>query len=293
MKKTILATVLVLATTVASAQVTVSGKIGQYIDSTKTGVTTVNSMASEPTSNITFRSSETLGNDLTASVVIDTKLFANDPKSVDTQLGDRQSTVGLSSKLGSVNLGRNVHSEFLALAKNDVFGAMYGSIAGDVHNLRGLRMSNGTFVSITPMNGVTLTADNAHNAAGADASSYSLSAGAYGVNGTVATYTAGSEKSTVVGLSTKVGKTTVVYTYSDNEGAVNSTGNLIGVSQSFGAVTAKASYGTTSTDVKAYAVGVEYAFSKRTDVGVVYRNVDAVGTSRDVAQIGVGLTHRF
>jgi predicted porin len=114
-----------------------------------------------------------------------------------------------------------------------------------------------------------------------------------GVNGTVATYTAGAEKSTVVALSTKVGKTTVVYTRSDNQGAANSTGSLIGASQSFGAVTAKASYGTTNTDVKAYSIGADYAMSKRTNVGVAYRNVDATGTSRDVAQIGVGLTHRF
>lgn len=289
MKKTILATMLALATVVSSAQVTVSGKVSAWIDNTKTGGT---SLVAEPTSNFAFTASEKFGQGLTARAVVDTSLNGNTISGSGTQLGDRQGTVGLTSKFGSVDLGRNVHSEFLAITNNDVFGTMYGSVAGDVHNLRGLRMSNGTFVSITPMKGVTVTADNSHNTTGANASSYSLSAGAFGVNGTVATYTAGAEKSTVVGLSTKVGKTTVVYTHSDNQGVVNSTGNLIGASQAFGAVTAKASYGTTNTNVKAYSVGADYAMSKRTNVGVAYRNVDT-GTAIDVAQIGVGLTHRF
>jgi len=293
MKNTILATMLALATGVASAQVAVSGKVSEWVDNTKTGATRTTSLVTEPTSNFAFTATEKLGKGLTARAVIDTSFSGNTIGGSGTQLGDRQGTVGLASAVGSIDLGRNVHSEFLAITNNDVFGTTYGSIAGDVHNLRGLRMDNGTFVSVTPMKGVTLTADNAHNASGVNASSYSASAGAYGVTATVANYTAGAEKSTVVALSTKIGKTTVAYTHSDNQGAVKSTGSLIGASQSFGAVTAKASYGTTNTNVKAYSVGADYAMSKRTDVGVAYRNVDATGTARDVAQIGVGLTHRF
>jgi hypothetical protein len=33
--------------------------------------------------------------------------------------------------------------------------------------------------------------------------------------------------------------------------------------------------------------------SKRTLVGINYRNVDAKGTTNDVKQVGVGVTHRF
>ena len=290
MKNTILATMLALATGIASAQVTLSGKVSEWVDNTKTGATRATSLVTEPTSNFAFTANEKLANGLTARTVVDTSLRGNTIGGSGTQLGDRQGTVGLASSFGSIDLGRNVHSQFLAITNNDVFGTMYGSVAGDVHNLRGLRMSNATFVSVTPIKGVTVTADNEQNG---NASSYSASAGAFGVNGTVATYTAGAEKSTVVALSTKVGNTTVVYTHSDNQGIANSTGNLIGASQTFGAITAKASYGTTNTNVKAYAVGADYAMSKRTNVGVAYRNVDATGTSRDVAQIGVGLTHRF
>jgi hypothetical protein len=290
MKNTILATMLVLATGVASAQVTLSGKVSEWVDNTKTGATRATSLVTEPTSNFAFTANEKLATGLTARAVVDTSLSGNTIGGSGTQLGDRQGTVGLASSFGSIDLGRNVHSQFLAITNNDVFGTMYGSVAGDVHNLRGLRMSNATFVGVTPIKSVTVTADNEQNG---NASSYSASAGAFGVNGTVATYTTGAEKSTVVALSTKVGNTTVVYTRSDNQGIANSTGNLIGASQTFGAVTAKASYGTTNTNVKAYAVGADYAMSKRTNVGVAYRNVDATGTSRDVAQIGVGLTHRF
>ena len=293
MKNTILATMLALVTSAASAQVTVGGKIGQWADNTKTGVTRATSLVTEPTSNFAFTASEKLASGLSARAVIDTSFSGNTINGSGTQLGDRQGTVGLASSVGSIDLGRNVHSEFLAITNNDVFGTMYGSVAGDVHNLRGLRMSNGTFVSLTPMKGLTVTADRSLNAVGADASSYSASAGAYGVRGTVATYTMGAEKSTVVALNTKVGKTTLAYVHSDNKGAVKSTGSLIGASQAFGPITAKASYGTTNTNVKAYSFGADYAMSKRTDVGVAYRNVDTTGTSHDVTQLGVGLTHRF
>ncbi len=90
-----------------------------------------------------------------------------------------------------------------------------------------------------------------------------------------------------------MGSTQVFYTRSNDEGAVASKGDLFGASQAFGPVTAKASYGKTNTNVKAYALGADYNFSKRTLVGVNYRNVDATGTARDVKQVGVGITHRF
>jgi predicted porin len=80
---------------------------------------------------------------------LDTSIGANTINGSGTQMGDRQGTVGLASKVGSIDIGRNVHSEFLAITNNDVFGTMYGSVAGDVHNLRGLRVSNGVFATVT------------------------------------------------------------------------------------------------------------------------------------------------
>jgi predicted porin len=195
--------------------------------------------------------------------------------------------------MGSIDLGRNLHSHFLAITNNDAFGTLYGSVAGDVHNLRGLRISNGTFFALTPIKGVTATYDRTQNGVGTEASSYSASAKLFGINATVAQYTQGIEKSTVYGGSAKLGNTQVFYTHSDDKGVVARTGDLFGASQQFGRVTAKASYGKTNTDVKAYAMGADYHFSKRTLMGVNYRNVDSTGTINDAKQVGVGVTHRF
>ena len=293
MKKIAIATLLVASTMVATAQVRLTGKVSEFVDNTKTGAVSKTSLVADPTSNITFSATEKIG-DLTARVVLDTSLSANDPiGGADTKLGNRQSTIGLSSKVGSIDLGRNLHSHFLAITNNDAFGTLYGSIAGDVHNVRGVRVSNGTFIALKPIAGVTATYDRTHNGVGTEASSYSASAKLLGVDATVAQFTQGSEKSTVIGASAKLGTAKVFYSHSDDKGVVAKTGDLVGVAQAFGPLTAKASYGKTNTDVKAYALGADYNLSKRTIVGATYRNVDAAGTASDIKQVGVGVTHRF
>ena len=300
MKKITLAAVLALATLGASAQVTIDGKYSTFVDSTKTGNTRTGTMVTDPTSNIRFGVKEDLGGGLSARAVVETTLGTTNTVdgTSNTQLGDRQSTVGLASKLGSIDVGRNVHSQFLSIANNDSFSALYGSIAGDVHNLRGLRFSNGAFVA-TSIGPITATYDRSNNGAGVeDVTSASLGATVGPVNAVVANYVnaAGTEKSTVVGANAKMGGTNVFYSHSDNHSAVvgeTKKGDLIGASQTFGAYTAKASYGRTNTEVKAYNVGVDYALSKRTQVGVAYRVVDLAGTTNDIKQVGVGITHRF
>ena len=293
MKKIALATLLAATTMVATAQVSISGKVAQFADSTKTGVVRNTSIAGEPTNNITISATENLGGGLKARVVLDTSLGSNTINGGGTQLGDRQGTVGLAAKVGSIDVGRNVHSQFLSITNNDVFGTMYGSVAGDVHNLRGLRVSNGVFATVNPMKGVTVSYDRTQNATGADATSYGAVGSFAGFTATAARFEQGAEVSTVVGLNTKIAGTRLTYTHSDNTGAVNSKGDLIGASQSIGAYTAKASFGRTNKDVRAYSVGVDYAFSKRTDAGIAYRSVNKVGASHDVEQVGVGLIHRF
>ena len=294
MKKIAIATLLAATTLVATAQVKMTGKISEFVDTTKVGAASNTSLVTDPTSNITFSATENLGGGLKARVVLDTSLAANDPTGGPaTKLGDRQSTIGLANSVGSVDLGRNLHSHFLAVTNNDAFGTLYGSIAGDVHNLRGLRMSNGTFFAVTPVKGITATYDRTQTTVGTEASSYSASATIMGVNAVVAQYSQGAEKSTVYGASAKLGGTKLFYTHSDDKGVGAHKGDLFGASQAFGPITAKASYGKTNTNVKAYALGADYNFSKRTLVGVNYRNVDATGTSNDVKQVGVGVTHRF
>lgn len=293
MKKIALATLLAATTMVATAQVSISGKVAQFADSTKTGVVSNTSIAGEPTNNITISATENLGGGLKARVVLDTSLGPNTINGDGTQLGDRQGTVGLAAKVGSIDVGRNVHSQFLSITNNDVFGTMYGSVAGDVHNLRGLRVSNGVFATVNPMKGVTVSYDRTQNATGQDATSYGLVGSFAGFTATAARFEQGAEVSTVVGLNTKIAGTRLTYTHSDNTGAVNSKGDLIGAARAFGSYTAKASYGRTNHDVKAYSVGIGYALSKRTDAEVAYRNVNKTGASQDVAQVGVGVIHRF
>jgi predicted porin len=291
MKKIVMATLLMGLVGIASAQVAVTGKVSQFVDNTKTnGAAGTTQLVTEPTSNIAVSVNERLAGGLTARATVETSLRGNTIDGDGTRLGDRQSTVGLANKFGSVDLGRNVHSHFLAITNNDVFGTLYGSIAGDVHNLRSLRFSDAVFTNVSLGKGASLAYERSMNGPGADASVVAISGRLLNVNGTVSRFEQGTEKTMVVGLNTKLAGNTIALVHSDTQGAVNSKGNTVGVARDFGRVTAKASYGETNRDVKAYALGADYNFSKRTAVTVAYRNVDA---ATDIKSIGVGLTHRF
>ena len=292
MKKIVMATLLATLAGAASAQLSMSGKVSEWMDNTKTGAARSTQMVAEPTSNFAISFGEKLGNGMTARGTVETSLSGNTISGSDTRLGDRQGTVGLATNMFSVDVGRNVHSHFLAITTNDVFGTMYGSVAGDVHNFRGLRLGDAVFVSANLVKGWSLAFERTQTA-GTEATVVAVSGKIAGVKADVAQFEQGKEKSTVFGLATKVAGMDVSYTHSDDTGAVKSKGDLFGVSKAFGAVTAKASYGKTNTDVKAYALGADYALSKRTEVGFAYRNVDRKGTTMDVAQVGVGVTHRF
>lgn len=294
MKKLVIAAALVVASIGAQAQVTISGKVSEWVDSSKVGSTSrVTTLWGEPTNNIAVNVKENLGKGLAVRATVETSLGGNTFGGDDTRLGDRQSTVGLETNVVSVDLGRNVHSQFLAITTNDVFSTLYGSVAGDVHNLRGLRFSDGVFVSLTPVKNIRVSADRSVTATGQEITAFGLSTQIRNVSVAVAQYDQGSEKSTVLGLGANLKSLRVTYTHSNDKGVVASKGDLLGVSTKMDRVTLKASYGRTNADVKAYALGADYHFSKRTEVGVAYRNVDRVGSTADVAQIGVGLTHRF
>jgi predicted porin len=60
-----------------------------------------------------------------------------------------------------------------------------------------------------------------------------------------------------------------------------------------GVVSAKASYGKTDRDVRAWNVGLGYNFSKRTLAEVVYRDLDRTGTVNDSKMVAVGIRHSF
>ena len=293
MKKSIIAIALVAITGMASAQVTLSGKVSQFIDRSEVGATTITNSLTEPTSNVAFSVKENLGAGMSARAVVETSLNGNTFGGSDTRLGDRQATVGIANKWVGVDLGRNVHSHFLAITSNDAFGTLYGSVAGDIHNLRNLRIGDAVFVTANLAKNIGVAVERTQAAVGPEVSVYAGSAEFGGIQTNVARWESGNEKSTVVGARTKMGSTALSYSYSDDQGLRNSVGHLVGASQNFGNMTAKASWGKTDRDVKAWAVGADYHFSKRTDLTVAYRNVDSTGAASDVSAWGVGLTHRF
>ena len=301
MKKIVLATVLATAALAASAQVTVYGRLAEFVDSTKTGTVKVNSLVND-SSRIGFKAEEKFGSGLSARVVVETTVSADDPKAgAATQLGDRQSTVGLGSKFGSIDLGRKEHSEYITMKNADPFvGATYASVSPDVINIRDKRIGDGTFLATT-VGPVTATYDRSMytNPATLEATSWSLGGTVGPVTAAVARFASGADYTNVLTASGQVaGVTLSTIQSTDKTGAVETKGHLYGVSVPVsGAVSVKGSYGTktglASGEVKAYNVGVNYAFSKRTNVLVALRSVNAGGTANDVKQYGVGLVHAF
>jgi predicted porin len=302
MKKIVLATVLAVSAFAASAQVTVYGRIAVFGDNTKTGSTEVTSLVND-SSRIGFKVEEKLNGGLSARVVVETTVAADDPKAgTATQLGDRQATIGLGSKFGSVDLGRKEHSEYITMKNADPFqGATYASISPDVINIRDKRIGDGVFLGTTA-GPVTATYDRSMYTAAttAEATSWSVGGALGPVNAAVARFTTGAEYTNVVTVSGQVAGVTLSTIQSEDKtaGAITK-GRLYGATVPVPgtALSVKGSYGTktgvAASDVKAYNVGVNYALSKRTNVLVAYRNVDAVGTTSDVKQYGVGLVHAF
>jgi predicted porin len=291
MKKIVIATMLAAASIVATAQITVSGNLRPFLDNTTVAGSNSSSMKSD-SSRIGISASETLGGGLTARAMIETSVAATNPVTgTETKFGDRQTTVGLSSNVGSIDIGRKFNSHFLAITSNDVFGTAYGSIAGDVHNLRTIRSGDAIFVTAGAGN-FSGSIDRTVTI-GTESTSYSAVGVLGPVLATIAVFESGTAKSTMIAGQTSVLKLKTYVSYSiDKDNAVESTGTLVGASMpiSTSPLTAKISYGTKSVgDVKAYNVGADYALSKRTALSVAYRNV----TGSDTKQTGIGVTHQF
>jgi predicted porin len=301
MKNTILATMLALTTTWASAQVTVYGRLSEVVDSTKTGTVTVKSLVND-SSRIGVRAEEKLGNGLTARVVVETSVAADDPKAgAATQLGDRQSTVGLASKFGSVDLGRKEHSEYITAKTADPFGgANYASVSPDIINIRDKRIGDGAFLA-TNFGPVNFSYDRSMYTATAtpEANSWSLSGKLGPVTTAVARFATGADYTNLVTVAGKVAGVELSTIQSeDKTGIVKTKSHFYGLTAPVtGPLSVKASYGNktglAAGEVKAYNVGVNYAFSKRTTAMLAYRTVDAGGKANDVKQVGLGLSHSF
>lgn len=293
MKKVLVALTLAVAG-VASAQVGIYGRVGTYLDNTKTGTAAAVQGMANDLSHFGIRATEDLGGGLKARATYETYIQANSPETSTTAFGDRQSTVGIAHQMGSVDLGRSVHTHFLAISNNDPFGTLIGSSAADVHNLRGLRFSNAAFTSVN-LGNVSASFDRSTGAT-TDPYAASLVAAVGPAVVTYARYEAGAETSDVLAARAKFGATTVYGIASDNKGATANTnrGQLVGASHNLGGpVTVKASYGRIENGIKSYNVGAEYAFSKKTYAQVLYRNVEGTSAAGDIKQVAGGLVVQF
>ena len=293
MKKVLVALTLAVAG-VASAQVGIYGRVGTYLDNTKTGTAAAVQGMANDLSHFGIRATEDLGGGLKARATYETYIQANSPETSTTAFGDRQSTVGIAHKMGSVDLGRSVHTHFLAISNNDPFGTLIGSSAADVHNLRGLRFSNAAFTSVN-LGNVSASFDRSTGAT-TDPYAASLVAAVGPAVVTYARYEAGAETSDVLAARAKFGATTVYGIASDNKGVTANTnrGQLVGASHNLGGpITVKASYGRIENGIKSYNVGAEYAFSKKTYAQVLYRNLEGTSAASDIRQVAGGLVVQF
>lgn len=296
MKKLLVVAALASMAFAATAQTTVYGRISTYVDNTKTGTASaVNSVVGD-SSRIGFSVNENLGQGLSARVIVETAFASDDPKTgASTQLGDRQSTVGLASKVGTVDLGRKEHAMFMTLKAADPFATIYGSSMIDVHNRRDSRIGDGVFLT-TGARGLGVAYDHGQTATGANIQSFSLGYTVGPVRASFARWEQGVEKTDLYTAVGKFNNTTLFYAHSESQGAAAATnrkGDSLAVRQQLGQFAVKASYAKNNASVTSYSVGGEYNLSKRTDLMVAFRNVDGATASTDVKQYGVGLVHRF
>ena len=285
----------------AQTNVSVYGKMRVFAESYKLGTASDVTQITDSDSRIGFKAVETLGNGLKATAVIETSVVADAPNTgAASQLGNRQSTVGLSHAVGSIDLGRAKHAVGRALDNYDVFGNAAFSSTTVVNASQGQRLSNAAMVTAVVTKGVSASYQRGETeVVGTSAvNAGSLDFEVAGVNATIVTYdNQVNNKTNLVAAKYTFAPTgtTVAAIYSDNNVAgVKTTGKTIGVAQAVGKspVTVLASYGTNEL-VKATNVGVNYALSKTTSLQARYIKEDNAVSTKDLQRVAVGMEMNF
>jgi predicted porin len=301
MKKTLVAGILATLVGAANAtdpNVTVYGKMRIFQESYKAGTAGSMTQQTNDSSRLGFKGSEELGGGLKAFFTLETGVGADAPAA--TTLGDRTSIVGLSTSAGSIGLGRDKHSVVRVLDNFDAMGNVYGSSATTIHASQGSRVQNATFLSATPVKGLTINYQySSSETSGVDstqAGGIDLSLGK-NLSASLARYDNGTTStSDIVGgkFNLDATGTTIFAMYSKDEVVgVKTEGKSIGINQKLGTnLAALASYGEKS-GVKAMNAGLTYNFSKRTMLHARYVNENADVNSGDVKRYGVGIEHNF
>ena len=301
MKKIAIAAALAFAATTSFADATVYGKVRVFDESYKLGAAGGITQLTDSDSRIGFKAVENLSNGLKANVVIETSVVADTPNTgAATQLGNRQSTLGLSHALGSVDLGRAKHAIGRALDNYDAFGnAAFSSTTG-VNASQGQRLSNATMFTANIINGVSVSYQRGESeVAGTPAvTAGSVDVSFAGVQATLATYdnqTNSTSNLAAAKYTFALTGTTVSAIYSDNNVAgVKTKGKSVGVAQPVAKspVTVLASYGENDL-VKATNIGANYALSKNTSLQARYIKEDNVVNAKDLRRVAVGMEMNF
>lgn len=281
----------------APSTVTIYGRVSQYLDNDKVGALgSVNKMTDD-VSRIGFRGGEDLGGGARAYFQVETSLGLDSAPA--TSLGNRVGIVGLSNKLGGVELGRQHHSIWRTLVNYDPLGNLYGTTAASVHNAQGNRFGNQVQVYATPFENIKLNYQKAFSetAGVSDGQSWQIEGKLGDVSATIAGLDNGTgNTSTIVGAKYELKKTgtTFLALYSEDKvGKVETQGKTIGVNQRVSPnVLLLASYGENQL-VKSHALGATYELSKRTRINARYLSEDNVVAAKDRKQFGIGIEHVF
>jgi predicted porin len=273
----------------------VYGKVRVYEESYTLGTASALTRLTNDTSRLGFKATGDVGSGITATAILETGVAVDAPSA--TTLGDRTARFDLSNDLGSVGMGRDKHSVARALDNFDVFGNVYGTITGTIHNAQGSRVQNALFVSTAPVMGFSANWQlaNSETAGTANTTAGSIDYTHGPFSATFARYDDGiSSSSNIAGAKFVMASTgtTVFGLYSSDVASnVSSTGKSFGVSQAItGQLSVMANYGETDTGKTGRGVGVAYAMNKALSFHARYSFID---TTTDVTQYGVGVEYNF
>lgn len=297
-KKTLVALAIgVMSTSTMAQNVTVYGKMRQYIESYKSGTADALTRATNDGSRLGFKGTEYLGNGLSAFFTIETGVTSDSPSA--SSMGDRQSILGLETKSVGFHMGRDKNSLALMADRYDVFGNAYTTAVSTMHPLFGSRHNNLTAVRISPSENVKAEVQYilGESTTTNDIYSGNVEFKLGGLTTALGTYNAqdGRNRATMVAASYALNSSTKVNVIaSDGKVAgVDQTGKSVALSQKVSAAgTVISDYGDVD-GANSYGVGYTHNLSKRTNLRVRYRNVDSDTNSSDLKVLAFGIEHNF
>lgn len=263
-------------------------------------------------SRIGFRGTEDLGGGLKAGFVVETAFSSDRPTA--TSIGSRNSFIDLIGSFGTVRMGRHLNPALYQVGAFHAFGTDYGNAsASKILSNEGARYNNAISYLTPNMSGFT----GQITLATSETDSFTAGAGnvgrttpkafriAYGAGPLKAglAFTkdgvAGTDSLVQIGGSYDFGMVNLMATFEDNGNQADGKAYAIGARIPIGAFGIRASFGKddtsaqfTALDVKQYALGFDYALSKRTGVYGVYNRADGTGMAK-VTQLILGIGHNF